>query len=163
MKTPKRNFILMVFIFLLLSGSIFFGVFQAFAEEWTEAQKEVWKTVEARWELIIKGDAKALAANLHEDALIWWPQNSNPSRKEVMEGQFRDWFRLNMPLSYELKPVAINIVGNISTAFFYFKWESKIPPNTFKGRNFQVFIKQDGNWKMLGDSSSLCDGSTYCY
>jgi len=163
MRTQKKTFMLTLFVSLFLSGSIFFGSFQARAEEWTEEQKEVWKTVEARWELIIKGDAEALAENLHNDALIWWPQNAYPSRKEAMEGQFREWFRLNKPLSYELKPVAINIVGNISTAFFYFKWESKVPPNTFKGRNFQVFLKQAGRWKMLGDSSSLCDGSTYCY
>jgi len=101
----------MLFVLLFLSVSILFEGFQAFAEEWTEAQKLVWKTVESKWELIIKGDAKALAADYHQDALIWWPQNAYPSRKEVMEEQFKDWFSRSWskPVSYELKPVAINI------------------------------------------------------
>jgi hypothetical protein len=75
MKSQKGNSMLMVFMLLFFSGSILFGGLQAYSEEWTEAQKEVWKTVEARWESIIKGDAEVLAANLHEDALIWWPQS----------------------------------------------------------------------------------------
>ena len=150
-------------ISVLICMLILASGFNALAEEWTAEQKEVWTTVEKRWALIIDGNAETLAENLHEDALIWWPQNAYPSPKKVMEGQYKEWFRLNQPLSYELKPVAINVVGNISTVCFYFKWQQKNPPNTFKGRNFQVFIRQDGKWKMLADSSSLCDGSTYCF
>jgi len=44
MKTQKK-----VFISLFLCGVIVFWGFLVFAEDWTEAQKEVWKTVEARW------------------------------------------------------------------------------------------------------------------
>jgi Domain of unknown function (DUF4440) len=163
MKTQKRNFMVIVLIFLFLSGSNLFCGFQAFAEEWTEAQKEVLKTLESRWELIIKGDVETLVANLHANALIWWPQDASPTRKERMGGEYRGWFGWAKPVSYELKPVEINIVGNISTAFVYYKWESKTPPKTVKGRNFLVLIKQGGKWTILGSSSTPCEGNTFCY
>lgn len=164
MKTQKWIFMAKVFIALFFCGIIVFWGFQAFAEEWwTEAQKEVWKTVEARWELIIKGDAKALTANPHEGALSWWPQQLNPVGKEYLEGAYKGWFGLNQPVSYELNPLAINIVRNIATVFFYSKWEGKAPPEPYSGRNFQVYIKQDGKWRMLGSMSSPCEGSTVCY
>jgi hypothetical protein len=34
----------------MICGIIFFWSIQASGEEWTEAQKEVWKSVEAFWE-----------------------------------------------------------------------------------------------------------------
>jgi hypothetical protein len=80
-----------VIIFITVCVFVVASGLQAFGEEWTAEQKEVWKTVEAQWELILKGDFEALVENYHKDVLIWWPQNSNPSRKESMEGQFKDF------------------------------------------------------------------------
>jgi len=93
-----------VIIFITVCVFVVASGLQAFAEKWTAEQKKVWKTVEAQWELILKGDYKALVENYHKDVLIWWPQNSNPSRKESMEGQFKDLFRkgYNKPVSHIL-------------------------------------------------------------
>ncbi len=154
-----------IIIFITVCAFVVPSGLQAFGEEWTAEQKEVWKTVDAQWELILKGGFEALVENYHKDVLIWWPHNSNPSRKESMEGQFRDWFGkgYTKPVSYELNPAAINIFGNISTVYFYYKWESENPSIIYKGRNFQVFIKQDGKWKMLGSSTCPCGENTFCY
>jgi len=80
-----------------------------------------------------------------------------------MEEGFKNWFSWKQPVSFELNPLAINIVGNIATVFFYFKWEGKSPSEPYRGRNFQVYIKQDGKWKLLGSMSCPCEGSTVLF
>ena len=47
MKKQGKNCFVKVFLPLLFGGVILFLGFQASAEEWNDAQKEVWKSVEA--------------------------------------------------------------------------------------------------------------------
>jgi hypothetical protein len=85
--------------------------FSGFGEEWTAAQKEVWKTVEASYEIILKGDLEALEAFAVERSLAWWHYHQYPFRKEFANSNFRAWFSFNKPVSFDLKPIAISTVN----------------------------------------------------
>ena len=164
MKTQKRVNRTAVFISLLLCGiTVFWGV-QASAEEWTEAQKEVWKAVKAGWETILKADLEALGAGFDEGVLIWWPSQPEPFGKDTMKIRYNSWFGWNKPVSYEIEPIAIGIIGDVSTVFYFYKWTGDKQPDTVvRGRQFETYIKQNGKWKFAGAMGCSCDTTPLCF
>ena len=163
MKTQKRVNRTAVFVSLLFCGIVVFWGIRVSAEEWTDAQKEVWKSVEAGWELILKGDIDTLEANSTEGVLIWWPPHPKPFGKGSMKIRYNAWFNYNKPVSYELKPVAIEIIGGVSTVFYHYKWTGDKMPDIVSGRIFATFIKQDAKWEFVGSMSCSCDTTPYCF
>lgn len=157
MKAKKRIFMSTLFSSLLICGFIVFWSFQASAIELNEAQREVWKTVEASWDFFIKGDFDALDALALERSLKWWTRLQHPFRKEFSHGNYSFWLSFYKPVSYELKPVAINIVEDVATVFYYYKWKGEKKPDMFSNRVFSTWIKQNGNWKFFGSMTSSCD------
>jgi ketosteroid isomerase-like protein len=162
MKKQGTNLCAKVFISLLFSGVIIFLGFQVSAETWTAEQKEVWESVEAGWELIVKGDIESLAEIAAEGFLEWWPNDPSPFGKEYMKGKYKRWFDGNKPVSYELKPVAINIIGDVANVFYFYKWNGDKMPATISGRQYSTWIKQDNKWKFMGSMGCSCDKSPYC-
>ncbi len=122
MKKHRTKLFAKTLFSLLFSGVIVFCGFQVSAEEWNEEQKEVWKSVEAGWKLFVKGDIDAIAAIAVEGYLEWWPNDPNPFGKNYMKGKYKRWFDGNKPVSYELKPVALNIIGDVANVFYFYKW-----------------------------------------
>ena len=78
MKSWKGAYKKTVFISLFTFGIIIFWGFQVSALELNEAQKEVWKTVEASWDFIVKGDFKALSALGLERSIMWFSDGLHP-------------------------------------------------------------------------------------
>ena len=72
MKTIRTNLVARVAVFLLLCGVIVFSSFQVFGQEWTDEQKEVWKSVQANWGTLKNGDVEAALAEYHDDLVTWW-------------------------------------------------------------------------------------------
>jgi ketosteroid isomerase-like protein len=164
MKTQKRIYRSTVYTSLFICGLIIFWGFQVSAIEWTDAQKKVWKTVEASWEFISKGDVEALVADAGESSFMWWPDHPDPfGGGSAMKAQYNSWFGWNKPVSYEISPVAVNIVGDVSTVFYYYKYKGDKLPDTISGRILSTWIKQDGKWKFVGSMSCYCDKTPFCY
>ena len=163
MKKQGTNLVAKVSISLLLCGIIVFWGFQVSAEEWTDAQKEVWKSIEGGWELMLKGDLEALEAGSAEESFIWWPPHPKPFGKGSMKIRYNAWFSWNKPVSYELKPVAIGIIGDVSTVFYHYKWTGDKKPDIVRGRIFATYIKQDAKWKFVGSMGCSCDKTPYCF
>ncbi|MGV7224811.1 MAG: nuclear transport factor 2 family protein [Nitrospinales bacterium] len=154
MKNQKRIFMATVFIFLFFFGIIVFWGFQAIGEEWTDEQKEVWKSVQANWENYKKGDVGALLAVQH-DMVTWWVSKPEPLRKIHMKQSYRNWFDYDKPVSYKLRPLAITIFNNIANVFYIYKWNGNILSD--KGRSFETWVKQDNKWLAIGGLTSSCD------
>ena len=68
----------------------------------------------------------------------------------------------NKPVTYELKPVAINIIGNVANVFLFIKWNGDKMPVTISGRQYSTWIKEDNKWKYMGGMGCSCDRSPYC-
>jgi len=162
MKKKGTNLFAKVFTSLFFSGVILFLGFQASAEEWNDAQKAVWKSVEAGWELFVKGDIYAIAAIAVEGYSEWWPNDPKPFGDNYMKPKYKRWFEGNKPVSFELKPVAINIIGDTANVFYFYKWNGDKMPATTKGRQYSTWIKQNNKWKFMGSMGCSCDRQPYC-
>ena len=71
------------FVPIILWGIMVFLSTQAFGEEWTAAQKEVWNVIEERWIGLKEGDLKALEAGIHNEALSWRFTKEAPLKKNL--------------------------------------------------------------------------------
>jgi len=162
MKKKGTNLFAKVFTSLFFSGVFLFWVVQVSAEEWNIEQKEVWKSVEAGWELFVKGDIDAIAAIAAEGYLEWWPNDPSPFGNDYMKAKYKRWFDGNKPVSYELKPVALNIIGDVANVFYFYKWNGDKMPATISGRQYSTWIKQDNKWKFMGSMGCSCDRQPYC-
>jgi ketosteroid isomerase-like protein len=162
MKKKGTNLFAKVFTSLFFSGVFLFWVVQVSAEEWNIEQKEVWKSVEAGWELFVKGDIDAIAAIAAEGYLEWWPNDPSPFGNDYMNAKYKRWFDGNKPVSYELKPVALNIIGDVANVFYFYKWNGDKMPATISGRQYSTWIKQDNKWKFMGSMGCSCDRRPYC-
>ena len=149
---------------LLISGAIALWGFQASAEEeWTAEQKEVLKLMKLSWEAIRNGDAEAMLPHTAEGFLDWWPGDPKPFGEKYFVQKYNLWFRGNKPFTYELKPVAVNIIDNTANVFYHYKWTGEKSPETISGRQFSVFVKQDGKWKFMGTMGCQCNRRPFCY
>ena len=162
MRKQETNFLANVLTYFLFSGVILFWAFQVSAEEWNDAQKEFWNSVESAWELFVKADMDAIAALAAEGYLEWWPNDPNPFGDKYMKGKYKRWFDGNKPVSFELKPVAINIIGNVANIFYFYKRNGDKMPATIRGRQYSTWIKRDNKWKYMGSMGCSCDRSPYC-
>ena len=89
MKKQEKNLFAKVSFSLLFSVVIVFSGIQVSAEDWNDAQKEVLKSVEAGWELAVKGDVEAIAALSAEGFMEWWPNDPKPFGKKYMAGKYK--------------------------------------------------------------------------
>lgn len=123
---------------------------------------EVLKLVEAAWDSMVKDDIDALLADTAEGFLDWWPGDPSPFGRETAKAKYSRWFDGNKPVNYELKPVAINIIGDVANIYYHYKWNGDKMPATISGRQYSTWIKQDDKWKFIGSMGCSCNRRPYC-
>jgi hypothetical protein len=107
---------------IILCGIMVFWCVQAFSEEWTAAQKEVWNVIEDRWIRLKEGDLKALEAGIHNEALSWRYTKEAPLKKKLTMLGYERWVNYARPVTYEIKPYAVQILGgDIANVFYSYK------------------------------------------
>lgn len=148
------------FISLLLSGTILFWNFEAIGQEWSSEQKEVWQAVEADIESFKKGDLEGIMASRHDDAIIWWSNRSMPCDKKLALFNYKDWFDYDMPVNWDLEPLAIQVFGNVANVFYMYRFRGNILSGS--GRRMDTWIKQDNKWLMMGSFGASCDKLPPC-
>jgi len=158
MKIQKRAYRTVVFISLILCGFIVFGGGQVSADEWTSAQKEVWKAIENAWEGLKHG--KMDVATYVEGTLEWWSDKIEPYGGDKLKRNYEGWFAYDIPVSCELKPLQIFIYGNVANVFYKSKWKGKKIGDT--GRHMETWVKQDNKWKYLGSMGCSCEQAPQC-
>ncbi len=145
-----KNFsvvIVVVFIFLIQAPPLA-------AQEWSSAQKEVWKNVEAYWTLFAKGDFDGFQSYIHKDYHGWSNSSTLPTTKES-HGKFLEYSMKNSKvLVYDITPVAIQVFGNFAFVHYYFKMiekENEGKTTNSSGRWTDILLKQGDKWLMIGD------------
>ena len=150
------------FVPIILWGMMVFWSTQAFGEEWTAAQKEVWNVIEERWIGLKEGDLKALEAGIHNEALSWRFTKEAPLKKNLTMLGYERWVSYARPATYEIKPYAVQIFGDdIANVFYSYKWEAK---NEYSGhtRVLMTLKKENGKWLIISALSSSCEKLTNC-
>ena len=161
MQTKGATLKARVSISIILCGLITFWTVNALGEEWTDAQKEVWNVLETRWIQYKEGDYEAVVAGIHENALIWFDNKTVPLRKHGTKSDYQRWMYYARPVTYELKPHAIQIFGDIANVMFIYRWRAE---RKYSGHNraLVTFKKENGKWLIISSLSASCERLPHC-
>lgn len=125
-----------------------------FAQEWSAAQKEVWKNVEAYWALDAVGNLDGFMSYFHESYMGWDMNEPLPIDKATVR-KFIDYeYKTQKTVIYNIKPVGINVIGNFAIADYYYTRIVKDMDGKEKGRSGRwadVLMKQGEKWVLVGD------------
>jgi hypothetical protein len=141
---------------LMLTIALLFGLglSSVFAQEWSPAQKEVWKNVNNYWEVMSKGDVNGFLEYFHADYAGWENSDALPSSKEETKKWLTFAYQgMKVPV-YDIKPVAIKIHGDVAIVDYYYAMvkenkEGKKTPES--GRWTDILLKQGSKWVLIGD------------
>jgi ketosteroid isomerase-like protein len=125
-----------------------------FAQEWSAAQKEVWKNVESFWALDAAGDTEEIMSRFHPEYQGWGIANAMPSNKEAAGKFMAHSHKTTKILLYNIQPVAIKIHGNIAFAHYYWNQVVKDAEGKEKqvsGRWTDILMEQGDKWVLIGD------------
>lgn len=144
-------------IFLIVLAALCFAMPASaplFAQEWSPAQKEVWKNVETYWDLQMKGDLEGFMSYFHDDYRGWNYGAALPSGKATVRKFVKHAMETSKILVQDIKPVAIQIYGNIAFVDYY--WDRVVKDaegkeKSHSGRWTDILIKQGDRWVMIGD------------
>ncbi|MCH7974564.1 MAG: nuclear transport factor 2 family protein [Bacteroidetes bacterium] len=126
----------------------------SFAQKWSSEQKEVWKSVEASWDLYAAGDLNGLISYI-DKSFVGWDNNSKvPSKKSETVKFIRYFFPKSKILFHSLKPVAIWVEGDFAFVHYYYLQVNKNADgkeNTETGRWTDILMKDGNRWVLVGD------------
>jgi len=127
---------------------------QARAQEWSAAQKEVWKNVETYWKLGADKNLEGFLAYFHDDYVGWDQQQPLPSTKAELRKWVEHDFKTNDVVLYEIKPLAIKIHADVAFVDYYYSQIVKGPDGKEKsesGNWTDILMKQGDKWVLIGD------------
>ena len=124
-----------------------------FAQEWSAAQKGVWKTVEAHWKIDAQGDLEGFLSYIHPDFRGWSYQDPLPGDKASVKRWAGHRMQREKTLLHELKPVSIQIYGDVAVVLYYYTEvvkDAEGKETTRSGRWTDVWLKQGDGWVAIG-------------
>lgn len=140
----------------LLSSLFFFimMVSNISAQQWSEAQKEVWSAVDAYW-AISMSDRPTDFFNVFDDSYNGWNYDSEaPGTKSDVKKALGYWFSKGKVKYYTITPARIWVNGDFAYVHYYYTQVIETmdgKPNTEKGRWTDILMKKGGKWMLVGD------------
>lgn len=130
------------------------------AQEWSAAQKEVWKNVEAYWALDAAGNTAGFLEYFHADYSGWSVDNALPADKATAQRFLAHSHQTAKTLLHHVQPVAIKIHGDIAIVHYY--WTSITQrgdkEKSQSGRWTDVLRKQGDKWVLIADHGGASPG-----
>ena len=157
MKNQKR--LAIAFILFLISA---FPSKSIFAQEWSDAQKGVWKNVETYWNLFAQGNVEGLMAYYHESYKGWDNDSPLPQGKATSEKGQKHFLQGNKIILHQIDPVSIEIHGNFAFVHYYYSMLFKNPKGeeqNGRGRWTDILTKQGDKWVLIGDHGGSSSGN----
>jgi hypothetical protein len=131
---------------------------QAFGQELSAVQKEIWEMEEKYWSSWKKGGARSIHAFHNKAAIIW---ASNATFTTTIKNVYGEFDGIGDLLgSFELEPDEIRIFGIVAVAQYYAKINSLGKPITL--RISHTWMKQDGKWVIIGAMHGSCSNLPNC-
>ncbi len=123
-------------------------------EDWSRAQRDVWKSVETFYNHFTRADVKAISELVHPDFEGWNHHSVLPRNKADFDRELQFFFKGNKVLSYHIKPLTIKVLDGVAFVHYYYMLniESKEgKPLTQQGKYTDILKKQGSNWLLIGD------------
>ena len=152
MKNLMDSSLFVLFLFLLLTSF-------ASAQQWTDAQKEVWAGVESYWE-INDSDPLAFLEYFDESYLGWSYDNEAPGTRDDAVKSFTYWSKKGKSQFNRLTPARIWVDGNYAFVHYYYSQvieRNDGTPVQEKGRWTDILMKKNGKWMLVGDHGGEID------
>lgn len=124
------------------------------AQEWSAAQKEVWKNVEAYWALDAAGNLDGFMSYFHDNYIGWETNQPMPGTKATARKFIENSYKSEKTILYHITPATINVFGNVAIANYYYTRILKDAEGKEKhrfGRWADVLMKQGDKWVLIGD------------
>jgi ketosteroid isomerase-like protein len=125
------------------------------AQEWSSAQKDIWKNVETYTALGVERNVEGFLEYFHNDYCGWDYEDALPVNKVDLRNYLEnsDW-KMRKILYYDIKPVAIKIHGDIAFVHYYFAMlikDGEGKEKSVSGRWTDILMKQGNKWFLIGD------------
>lgn len=163
MRQQSRGRILVGFGACLVSAVIVLaGSSAAVAQEWSAAQKDVWKSVEAYWDLGAKRDVDGMLGYFHDSYLGWSNQSPLPNGKAEVRKWMTHEFETTTEVLHTIQPVGIAIHGDMAIVHYYFvvlETNAKGEEQTRQGRWTDILKKQGDRWVLVADHGGQASGN----
>ena len=143
-----------LFMALAVICCILLTVSPLLAQEWSKEQLEVWKNVQTYWDLMAKRDVEGFLRYFHDDYSGWDYGEALPGDKASAQKWLSFYFPKSEVLLHEIKPVAIQIHGNVAIVHYCYAEATKDLEGKTKfsqGRWTDILMKQGDKWVMIGD------------
>jgi ketosteroid isomerase-like protein len=134
---------------------------RASAQEWSAAQKDVWKSVEAYWALDAAGNTAGFMEYFHADYSGWSVDNALPADKATVQRFIAHSHKTSKTLLHHIQPVAIKIHGDIAIVHYYWSEIARSEGDKEKarsGRWTDVLKKQGDRWVLVADHGGATPG-----
>jgi ketosteroid isomerase-like protein len=146
-----------MFVLLLLTGS-------SFAQQWSDAQKDVWAGVEKYWQVSSSGDAAGFM-NYFDDSYMGW---SNQSRVPMNKANTGKWVtqdaKNNTTLVYSITPLSVWVKGDFAYVHYTYAMIEQNKESNKKtssaGIWTDILMKKDGKWMLIGDHGGRTSGGS---
>jgi ketosteroid isomerase-like protein len=140
-----RVLVLMLFVF---------STHCAIALEMSEAEESVWEMEENYWRYVQAGDVESYLTLWHEDFVGWPCSTWEPADKTNVANWVRNIRDKEWRLTYELKPLAIRLFGDIAVvhyaATYVFDYGDGTGAGEGEPRKFtHTWMKVDGQWQII--------------
>ena len=144
-----------LFVFTVLLSVLSFQGSLAFGQEWTAAQKEIWRMEKTAWDLWKKGEIDAYKNLFHEDCVLFLSgYRALPSKADF-------WYIPSWIESFDLQqPSVIRVSGDMAIIVYIAHYET--PSWKSKSKFTNVWKKQNGMWKILVYLANDCEKPTPC-
>jgi len=146
MKKLLCSSLFVLFSFLLLTSF-------TSAQEWTDAQKEVWAGVETYWKINESNPMDFLS--YFDDSYLGWSYNNEaPGTRDGAVKSFTYWTKKSKRQFHSLTPARIWVDGNFAFVHYYYSEVTENndgKPSSAKGRWTDILMKKNGKWMLVGD------------
>ena len=148
MKTLTKSIFLFCLILVAFAAN-------SYAQQWTDAQKDVWAGVEKYWEVSSSGNAQEFMTYF-DDSYMGWSYESKVPQSKSNTGKWINYGAKNYTtLIYTITPVAIWVKGDFAYVDYYYAEVDKNNETGKKENNSgnwtDILMKKAGKWVMIGD------------
>ncbi len=121
----------------------------------SEAEQKIWEMEKNYWEFWIKGDIDGYMTIVHDDFIGWPASAKEPIEKEEGRDFVEKLLTQTKPINFDIKPLGISIIDNVAVVHYFLFW--KDAEGNKVGKPYRIthtWIKQGGEWKVIGGMSS---------
>jgi len=122
------------------------------AQEWNEAQTEVWNAVLGSYVDIDNNDVNWTDKWVTDDAVVWGSGFPMPRTRDSIKRWNGYQFPQSETMMSEYSPAAIVVHDNTAVAHYYYSNGAKNKEGKHKtthGRCSDILVKHDNSWKFL--------------